>query len=425
MPHLRFAFDRSGRSYDADGRLHVRVSNISKATVNPYRGDEIPGHEALGLDPMRVYYLLRHPDELAAGAVTFNNLPLLSQHVPVTAYGEDSHMPGLVVGSLGTDAEYDHPYLRNSLVVWSGPAIEAIEQREMQELSCAYRYEPDMTRGVYEGLHYDGIMRNIVGNHVALVKNGRAGSDVVVGDSQFEGSPMVLKSRTALMLNGALLAGLTPHLAADAKLDLTAALDGVTAGNLAKKADKLAARVLREVTPKLAADASLDVDDVARLLAAVPKLAADEDEIPDDEPATAEDEDEEDEPETGEDEDEEDGPERRPAMDAAMVRKIAADARNSAIAEMQAIRDAERLVAPLIGEIKSAPSDAASVYRMALDHAGVKHKGVHESALRPMVELVLAQPKGGDAPRKGLAMDAKAVTSFHERFPTASRVKQL
>jgi Uncharacterized protein conserved in bacteria (DUF2213) len=63
------AFDRASvRTYDRDGRLHVETSNISKAAVNPYIGREIPDYKALGLDPDRVYQLLRDPDELAEAA---------------------------------------------------------------------------------------------------------------------------------------------------------------------------------------------------------------------------------------------------------------------------------------------------------------------------------------------------------------------
>ena len=69
------AFDRSARWKDQDGNLHVRVSNISKATVNPYRGNEIPGWEELGLDPKKIYQLLRDPDELKKAASTFCGLP--------------------------------------------------------------------------------------------------------------------------------------------------------------------------------------------------------------------------------------------------------------------------------------------------------------------------------------------------------------
>jgi hypothetical protein len=49
----------SVRSKDADGHLHVASSIVSAAQVNPYNGSEIPNWQALGLDPNRVYMLLR------------------------------------------------------------------------------------------------------------------------------------------------------------------------------------------------------------------------------------------------------------------------------------------------------------------------------------------------------------------------------
>ena len=118
-----WAFDRSARTIDADGRMHVAMSNISKATVNPYYGREIPGWEELGLSPDHIYNLLRDPGELAKAASTFNNLPLLSIHKAVSAAKPEKD---LVVGSTGTDAEFSAPYLRNSLVIWDAAAIAGI-----------------------------------------------------------------------------------------------------------------------------------------------------------------------------------------------------------------------------------------------------------------------------------------------------------
>jgi 8-oxo-dGTP pyrophosphatase MutT (NUDIX family) len=191
------AIDRASvRSYDADGRLHVRQTHISKANVCPYLGDEIPDNKALGLDPKKMYRLWRHPDELAKAVGTFNNLPLLSKHVRVDVV---DHHPELVIGSTGTDAQFDAPYLDNSLVVWVKNSLDAIEAEEQKELSSAYRYRADMTPGVTpDGQAYDGIMRDIVGNHVAVVRQGRAGSDVVIGDeapnaSRWDFSPFVRK----------------------------------------------------------------------------------------------------------------------------------------------------------------------------------------------------------------------------------------
>jgi len=172
--------DRSVRSTDANGWLHVEVANISKSNVCPYFGWEIPGSEDLKLEPDKIYQLLRDPKELANAADTFNALPILSRHVPISA---DSIPDNLIVGSTGTDAIFRKPYLQNRLVIWKAPAIAGIETDAQRELSCGYRYDADMTPGEYEGVPYDGVMRNIIGNHVALVEEGRAGSDVLVGDN--------------------------------------------------------------------------------------------------------------------------------------------------------------------------------------------------------------------------------------------------
>lgn len=170
----------SMRHKDENGFLHVAMSNISKETVNPYYGREIPGWQERGIDPEHVFYGYRAGEELAKGAKTFDGLPLLIDH-----HIEDAENPQkeFRVGSLGTDARWETPYLKNSLIVTDAEAIRAIEDGRMKELSCAYRYEPDWTPGTFEGVPYDFVMRDIKGNHVALVEEGRAGADVVVADS--------------------------------------------------------------------------------------------------------------------------------------------------------------------------------------------------------------------------------------------------
>ena len=178
------AYDKDTvRRLDEDGRLHVSTTNISKSAINPYYGREIPDYQALGLDANTVYQLFRDPEELKKAASTFNNIPLLSKHIPVSA---QDHQPDSVVGSTGTDAQFDGTYLKNSLVIWAADAITGIDNNEQRELSCAYRYRADMTPGDYQGTHYDGVMRDIRGNHVALVAVGRAGRDVIVGDAKMD-----------------------------------------------------------------------------------------------------------------------------------------------------------------------------------------------------------------------------------------------
>jgi hypothetical protein len=165
--------------FDADGRLHLALVNISRACVNEYLGSEIPGYEALGLNPGKLYRLYRDPEELAKAAPTFNNLQVLSRHVPVDVA---DHQPNLVCGSTGTDAQFVAPFLQNSLVIWTSAAIEGIENDTKKELSSAYRYRPVMEPGTADGEHFDGRMTEIIGNHVALVSEGRCGPSVVVAD---------------------------------------------------------------------------------------------------------------------------------------------------------------------------------------------------------------------------------------------------
>lgn len=175
------ALDRASvRRVDEDGHLHVSLTPISKANICPYFGREIPGFARLGLDPDRVYKLLRDPKELEKAAETFAGKPLLMDHKPVSA---DDHPKQRTVGSIGNQVVWKSPYLMAPLSVWDGDAIRGIQNDTQRELSSAYRYDADMTPGTFEGEPYDGVMRNIRGNHVALVREGRAGPDVIVGDS--------------------------------------------------------------------------------------------------------------------------------------------------------------------------------------------------------------------------------------------------
>lgn len=184
MNTLLFDSTPSVRTKDENGFLHVALTNISKATVNPYLGSEIEGSEEHGFQKDKIYYGLRDPKELEKSAETFNGLPLLLEHHPTDA----ENMPKeWVVGSMGTDATFESPYLKNSMTVTDAQAIGYIEDGTAKEISCSYRFTPDFTAGEYteadgSKVHYDFIMRDIKGNHVALVSEGRAGHDVKVAD---------------------------------------------------------------------------------------------------------------------------------------------------------------------------------------------------------------------------------------------------
>lgn len=472
------AFDRgseSVRSYRKDGALDVAVTNISKACVNPYVGHEIPGWEELGLDPKKIYKLFRDPLELERAAPTFNRLPILSEHVAVTA---DDHQPDLVVGATGSDAEFVAPFLRNSLVLWARDGIDLVESDEQKELSCAYHYRADMTAGNHEGESYDGVMRDIVGNHVALVKQGRAGADVVVGDSMeivLMASKNQKFSHIASVSLGALAVFLQPKLAQDSKVNINPALAGVTAKNFTEKKPEIVKAITDLTKNYLAKDASIeglaelldklevvkDAGDPADLdpKADLPIVGAgpDEDESMDADPMagakeflkgklSAEDMKTFDEmcgkkpgmdaDETAEEKAarEKKEAEEKTAKDAAeaekmkdMVTKPAMDAAIKAatekvLADQRALRDAEEAVRPYVGKLAMAHDSAEAVYRTALGSLGVKSKldGLPLPALQAILEV---QPKASDrAKTPAVAMDAAGGADFDKRFPGAANI---
>ena len=88
----------------------------------------------------------------------------------------------------------------NSLHFFDKKAKELIESDALRELSLAYRYKPDFTPGkAPNGQDYDFVMRDISGNHLALVEQGRAGHQVLVYDSKQEINDMDIEQVTALV----------------------------------------------------------------------------------------------------------------------------------------------------------------------------------------------------------------------------------
>ena len=170
----------SNREIDSNGYLRVDSCNITKTQVAPYLGREIPGWQEMGLDAEKIYYVLRPEDELKKAVPTFNNLPLTREHIEVDVENVPKEK---IVGSLGDHTEFVDGYLRNNLIIYDKKDIDLVMSGKKKELSCGYRYTPVREAGDYKGQHYDFVMKDIIGNHVALVKEGRAGHDVVVSDT--------------------------------------------------------------------------------------------------------------------------------------------------------------------------------------------------------------------------------------------------
>lgn len=475
---IDIAFDKqSVRRDDEDGRLHVDVTNISKANVCPYLGSEIPDWENLGLEPDKIYYLYRDPHELERAVPTFNNLPVLDEHVAVSSA---DHQPEHIIGTTGSHAEFKHPFLRNSMAFWTDQAKDDINSERKKELSSAYRYRADMTPGTSpEGEKFDGVMRDIVGNHVALVPEGRAGPDVVVGDSLKKEVKMKI-SQKATMARGALAIFLQPLLAKDKKMPpLTPLLLGLDSKNFSEKKPKIIAAIDKAIKPILAKDAS--TEGLKKLMDALEETPVADDMDPEDDVVL-------DAPEPGAESDDpgvvpvkkpdpmeammaflegklspedmaqlkqlcgqaeggaQDDPPPfkgmpkpggkmtgdeekdmidKPAMDAALKKT-----REDTIAEVnknnREIREAEREVRPYVGEVTRAFDSASDVYKATLESLNVDLKDVHPSAYRSMLKLIpVPGSKKTIINDEQLGMDAAQRSDFVKRFPGADRIKHI
>lgn len=415
---LKIALDRSARRIDVDGRLHIRLSHISKANVCAYYGHEVPGYESLGLVADQVYRLFRDPVELERGAATFARLPILSEHVPVTV---DAPQPDLVIGAIGSEVTFNEPYLDADLCFWDATAIAGIDTEKVKELSCAYRYVPVMESGEYNGMSFDGRMTEIQGNHLALVEVGRAGSDVVVADHNPFTEVLKMKMSKLGKAFFAAFSALSPKLAADSALP---ALVGGAVGKTFDKAgvktklmaldvelnpqqlDNIIDALLDvEQEPEVApAAAALDADGPAEKLRALLAGKVDEDIISAAcalvSPAAATDEF----PDKEEEKDEDKGMKKeevKAAMDG--LRK-----------ELLAAEEARREVRPVVGDVLGMDK-AADIFGFALDQMKVDHKDVEGAAsLRALFRVAAAAPVV--TPR--IALDADAAGS---QFPALKR----
>lgn len=336
-----FAFDRASvRTYDADGKLHVELTPISKANVCVYYGREIPGNEEFGLIPDKAYRLLRDPEELRKAAPTFNKQPLLNTHIAVNVLDPPKEA---IIGSTGESAEFDGTYLKNSLVIWDVNSIIGVENKQQREISSSYRYRLDMTPGEYEGEAYDGVMRDIVCNHVAIVPSGRAGPDVFVYDSKPTGTRLMSKAK-------ALMALFKPFLANDANTE-----------EVEKKVEEI---IKDEDADKKKAEDEMCEEEKK-------KLAEDE---------------EAEKAKKAEDEDEKE--KEKMANDS----KLAMDAAVKAVEQrFIALRQAERDVRPVVGDL--ACDSAEEVYRTALKQLGCdEHASIPAAALSSVFKAYARQP---------------------------------
>ncbi len=129
---------------------------------------------------------LRPYDEVfdSSSLKSLSNVLITKDHPPemVSSANASKYNVGHTSG-----VEADGSFVKVELTITDESAIKAVQNKEKEELSCGYICDLEMSAGVFEGVRYDAIQRNIRYNHLALVSVGRAGPEARVRVDSKEG----------------------------------------------------------------------------------------------------------------------------------------------------------------------------------------------------------------------------------------------
>lgn len=173
----------SKRIPDINGFIEIQDNPISKVGVFPYSGRAVGDLE----NPDKIYRVYRPEEELSNPETikSFQLLPFVNDH-PATLLGSEAIDASPVDkkpadGVIGEKVYFADGYLRGNLKFFTDRIASAIDAGK-REVSAGFRCMYEKAVGSFNGQPYDYIQRNIRGNHVALVDQGRAGPDVAVLD---------------------------------------------------------------------------------------------------------------------------------------------------------------------------------------------------------------------------------------------------
>lgn len=197
--------EETAREFDANGWFEVKDNPLSLVGVFPYLGRSIDPEA----DPDKLFSVYRPAEELAAAECveSFKLLPWVDDHTMLGSEEEGltpAERKG-VQGVIGQDVYFDGAdgdgVLKGNIKVFS-EAMASLIANGKKELSCGYRCRYEYAPGSFKGQAYDYVQRDIRGNHLALVDNGRMGPDVAVLDhftftiDSKEFTPMATKTET-------------------------------------------------------------------------------------------------------------------------------------------------------------------------------------------------------------------------------------
>lgn len=173
------ALDRSTLDEMPNGFISIEA-NLTRTGVFTYITRDMDGK-------IKVERQLRPPEEVFAAPTlaSLHGLPYTNEHPTdfINLSNASDYLVGMAADSprrvespVGDGIHQgDESFVRQKIVFYGLDAISDIKSGAKKEMSLGYQYSLDETPGVYKGIVYDSIQRDIRYNHGSLVKKARGG----------------------------------------------------------------------------------------------------------------------------------------------------------------------------------------------------------------------------------------------------------
>lgn len=153
-------------------------------------------------DDGSIRYELRHPDDIfnEKSLNSLKTIPITIEH-PVNKLVTLDNAKNLMVGMTGEEVIINGDSIVTTLTFTHKEAIEVIKEGK-RELSAGYTTTLIPETGVYKGKKYTHRQTDIYYNHISLVNQGRAGSDIRVNlDHKNKTSTQIIENKNMIDTN--------------------------------------------------------------------------------------------------------------------------------------------------------------------------------------------------------------------------------
>lgn len=142
--------------------------------------------------------VMRPATEVIRSIPTFDN-QIITQNHPNHGVDADN-AKDLQIGFI-SNVRYRDGWLEGMATITDSEVISSIMSGEALEFSCGYDADIVKETGLFKEEAYDCYVTNIVGNHIALVSQARAGSDATFIDSLANTTEQIISSNNNVIKN--------------------------------------------------------------------------------------------------------------------------------------------------------------------------------------------------------------------------------